>query len=100
MVAAEELAQVGNGSGSMQVAKDLAQVFAKVFHSILALLQAEAEQVRDGLLRIVDDGVQKAAIQSDEPLLGGAQQIVRGDLSVLAGAQNQTSSFHGLRYSR
>src|SRR5579859_2959091 len=39
-------------------------------------------------------------IEPHEAVLRGAQQIVGGNLAVLARRENQTSSFHGLRYSR
>ena len=53
-----------------KVAEDLDEVFAQILAAILALfhLESEAQQIRDGLLRIIDDGVQEPMVESNPSL--------------------------------
>ena len=44
--------------------------------------------------------LQEAMVEPNPSLFRGEQQIVRGNLAVVAGRENQTSSFHGFLYSR
>src|SRR5690242_5927767 len=100
MAAPEKFDQEGNGAGRAKSPEHLNQMLVKGFHPMLPILHSETKQVRDGFFGIVHDGVKKAMVDSGEPLPGGAEQIIREGLRILRGAEDHTSSFHGLRYSR
>src|SRR2546425_5140262 len=99
MIPAQLLEEIWDGRRSPQVMQDVDQILLEVFTTALALFQPKPDQVRDGFFRIVDDGVQEAMVDSDKPLFGGEEQFVCGNLRVLLRVENQTSSFHGARYS-
>jgi hypothetical protein len=83
MVAPEAREKEGDHFRSSKVAENLNQVLRQILARVLSVLQPEADQICDGFLGIVHQGMQKAMVDTHEALFGRAEQIIGGDLCVL-----------------